>query len=221
MPYVRRRKVYRRKNYRKKGARPWYMRRYNAMELAGKAFQGVKYIKSMINAEKKKFDTGPTTVALSSAGASSDYFSSITAGDDVGNRNGNSILAKGIKFRATLTAHASAVTSYARIIILQDTEFTGSPPGITDILTGMNMTSNLNVDTTGRFNILHDKIYQIGAIWPQRCIDHYMKLNNHIKYTGVNAGDRYKNQILMYAFSDQATNTPSLTYSARLYFYDN
>lgn len=221
-------RYYKRRNYKRKAygtRKPNYTVVGSATYLAKRALQGVKYIKSMINCEKKYRDTTFT--------GSVDWNGSILclslcgAGDDVNNRQGNSILCRSLYDRMDIQANANAVNTYFRIIIFQDKENTGTDPTPADVLqtVGSNLapTSPLNVDHISRYSILCDKSMVMDAQQGiTKMFSKYINMQTHLKFTGINATDIYKGALYMLLISNQnTTNLPAYQLSNRMGFYDN
>lgn len=228
MPKYAKRKSNRR--YRSKNLR-WYNRPINmsVSDIATQAYKGVKYLRGLVNVENKKFDVAATGQAVDYAGTVI-RLSTVQAGDDVGNRNGNSILAKKLLFRMTLHGNTTADSTVFRCIIFYDTQFNGTnpTPGLVlesgQLSTANSVNAPLNVDSAGRFTILRDKVYvlnnQLDAYSVVKHLKYWIPLNFHIKFTDTTTGG-WTNQLFVLFISDQQTNTPAVDYSSRLNFYDN
>lgn len=219
MPYYRRRvKRYGRKRYRKRPTGGLH----TAMQIARTAYRGVKFIKGLVNVEKHYQDT---TVNQTVANTGSVILlSGIAQGDDVNNRQGNSILAKTLycRFYVQRDVANTSVANYVRCIIAKDLENTGSTPSISDLLTAVNVTSALNVDHTARYQILMDKVYAL-SLNGTMClsIKKFIKINDHLKYTGSAATDVYKNNIYLFIVASEASNLPYINGNFRISWYDN
>lgn len=188
----------------------------------------VTYLAGMVNSEKMYFDT--------TASANYDFsgavvpITNIAAGDDEGNRTGNSILGKSIYFQLTaskLTANTNP-TNNVRIIIVQDKLNTGTAPTWGDLIatgnlgTGYAVLSPLNIDHTVRYKILMDKRMTLSTNGTQGTISRkYIKMHTHINYTGTAATDYYKNNIYVFIISDQSTSAPLVNFIARFAYHDN
>lgn len=214
------------KNLRKRSYRsmPWYAKKYSIGDMAAKAVQGVSYLKGLINTERMYFDKNDTV--------SPDYNGSVTllsgipTGDDVGQRTGNSILAKSLYLNISATMNSSATTTLVRVIVFMDTLNTGSTPTVSNILSvtgnGYAPLCPINVDSTPRYKILYDKKITFSNTGTRLIrLTKYLKLQKHIKYTGVNATDVYKNNIYVVYISDQLTNVPAVNLCSRLGYHDN
>lgn len=219
MPRFRRRRYGRRR----RGAKPWYKRRYSAIQLASKAYRAARYLKTMVNAEKKKYDAS-TTLSVANAGASYAHLNAIAQGDGNGSRDGNSILMHSLSARFTVKQHASATMSQVRIILLQDSQQVGdTTPGWSTIFNDTDVNAFLHAQTgVGRFTILASRIVSLQSNGKQvQNLSLNLRLNKHARFNGTAATDIQKNGIYLFAISDEATNTPTVEYHTRLNFYDN
>lgn len=219
MPY---RKFKRGKRFGRRRRRPWYAKKYSVVDLAGKAWRGVKYLKSMINSEKHYFDL--TASGNIDTTGSVTLLTGVAQGDDVNNRQGNSVLGKTIYLRLITTRVAANTNpvNFGRVIIFKDMENTGTDPTIADVLQSATVISPLNVDHVARYQILADRVLPLslnGNEGSQHKF--YLRVNDHVKYTGSGAAAIYKNQIYMIIIGDQATNAPSWSCASRFGFYDN
>jgi hypothetical protein len=198
--------------------------------LARKAYKGVKFLRGLVNVENKKFDVAAVGQAVDWAGTQLARLSTVQGGDDVNNRNGNSILAKKLLFRFTARNNTTADSTMMRCIIFYDTQNNGTDPTASLVLeSGQLSTVNsvnapLNVDSAGRFTVLRDKVFsmnsQLDGAALTKHFEYWIPLNFHIKFTNVTTGG-WTNQLYVLFLSDQQTNTPAVDYSSRLMFYDN
>lgn len=222
MPYKKQKKN---KNYSKKNrSMPWYRRKFSPMEIASKAYSGVKYLKGLINTEKHYFDAG-TTSTIDSTGAAV-LLNGMAAGDDVNNRQGNSILAKTLYFQGYVRRDESnaTVVNGIRLLIVKDLEGTGTAPTITDILNSASVVAPLNVDHLPRYQVLVDvRDVLIKDQTDGFMIKKFLRIDDHLKYTGTGATDVYKNALYLILYGDiaAASNPPLLQWTSRLGYYDN
>lgn len=200
-----------------------YPRFNRVANVGGKVFglqRQVNFIKGLVNSELYTADT-TANINPSSTG-SIIPLNEIAQGDDVGNRTGNSILAKSLLIRIIAAMNATAITTFVRIIVFQDTSSLGTLPTVGDVLQTVSTTAPLDVDHFGRYVILRDKLLSMDDSSRQTFnLKWFLRLNTHIKFTGTTASDYYKNSLFMLILSDQATNTPSLEYNVRLRYHDN
>lgn len=197
----------------------------SALSMARRALSLGTMLKGMINCEKKYHDVSQTPEVISYNGDVT-LLSGMSAGDDVGNRDGNSILARSLHFRADITGNTTNTSNVTRCIIFIDKMNQGSAPGVSDILavTGSSnaVNSPLNVDHITRYSIILDKIWTTSVAGTQRHVfKKYINLYKHIKFTGTGNTDVYQNAIYVLWVTDVITNDPVVTWYSRLGFYDN
>lgn len=224
------------KSYKKKSySRRKYKKRPNLSQLTFRnpqtiaqaaygAYKGYNMLKGIINSELKRFDTNTATTLVNTGVIT--CINQIAAGDDVNNRQGNSILGKYLTWNYQLVMDAAAVHSNIRCMIIADTENIGVAPSLSDILqvatANNNITSPINVDTTDRYTVLYDRLHALSATGQQSVVRKvYRGLNFHLKYTNTGSSGFQKNSLFLVMIADNATNPPSITYSTRLAYYDN
>jgi len=194
--------------------------------LAYKAYRGVKYIKSLINVEKKFFDVadnntrGTTPVVIS--------LSNIAQGNDFNNRGGNSILLQSILTRLYIKHDMNKQGADAvRCILFRDNDQRGTDPAASDLLeTGSGftyMTAALNHTVGSRFDVIHDKTYTVSDQKQTINIKWFKKLNSHVKYTATTGNDAaaYEGALFMLIVSDENTTPPTVNLANRIRFTDN
>lgn len=219
------------KRYRKKTSnKPWYKKKYSAMELASKAVSGLKYVKGIINSEKH-FKTTSATAALINHGSGNNVIdlTAIAQGDQYFNRNGNSLLAKSVFIRGYIR-RASSTNNIVRIMVIMDKmNQSGTPPTYGAMFTGASSANapigNLRKDNGAniRYKILHTQMVVVDA--GAKSLVPFKKFidlgNTHIKYTGTLGSDQFKNQIYLVYVSDVNTNDPTIDYIVDVAYYDN
>ena len=207
--------------YGRKGL-PWYKRKYNAMELAGKAWSGVKAIRHLVNSEKLHLVTTSST-GISNTGSVA-IFNNIAQGDSISGRTGNSILMSDVLLRYECVINSSAASTLVRVIVFIDTEQVGDTnPAVSDVLQSVSTLAGLNKNQPGRFSVLYDRLVSLNSNGTQSFNDKwYLKnMDIHAKYNGTTANDINKNGIYLLLISDQATNTPTVSTNLTLGYYDN
>lgn len=188
------------------------------------AYKGFNILKGIINSEIKRFDSNnsvgmtstPTIVNLNQ----------IAAGDDANQRNGNSILAKYVILNYNVLMNVATATAACRVMIVVDTENTGTDPTAAQILQNSaatyNVSSPINIDNTARFTILADQKFTLSNTGNQSVIRKvYRKLNFHIKFTTTATTGFQKNSVYIMFMSTSATNEPIITWQTRVAYYDN
>lgn len=217
-PYTSRKRSYR---FRRKA--PWYRRKYSASEVAYKAFQGVKYLKGLVNSEMHHKDT---TISLSTQNLIT-HITSIAQGDNDFNRTGNSLLLRNIYIRGTMEIDP-AVTSNTRIslVLVKDLQqVSDSSPTLANIFnTPTDPNSLLSLSTSGRFKILWRKNYVLTpstASRPAIDINKYWKIYDHVRFNGTAATDIQKNGYYFCILTSESVNFPQIDCTARVGFHDN
>lgn len=228
MPYGR---GYRKRYTRKRGgsfvrkASGYARQASSAYALAKSAWAGVKMLKSLVNVEKKKFDTEVTISNVTSSGTIYDL-DLIAQGDTDQTRDGNSVLCQYINLKGRVQ-QANNIPSTVRLILFIDLQQIGdTAPGVNDVLDPSftnKYSAPLNNDTVGRFKILSDKSYNFN---PGSDILKSFKMfhrltGHHIRYNGASSTDIQKGGIYLLTISDQSTLFCSIDFSSRLTFTDN
>lgn len=214
--YRRRRPIRSRRGYRKSSGG-------SALALAKAAWKGVKFIRGIVNAEKRTH-----VVQLQTTVGTTPVINELTAiaqGDDYNGREGRSILAKSLYLRGYIQKNASATISVMRMIVVMDTMNQGTAPTWGDVFNSTDVSSPLSPTNSGgalgRFKILYDKLYRLTADTPTANLYVYRKLHHHIKYEGTASTDTVRNAIYILSLSTEATNTVGRDIFSTLKFYDN
>lgn len=190
--------------------------------MAKTAWRTAKYVKSLLNVEKKIHEVSSTT-----SPSSTGYVTALTdigQGDTINLRDGNSIKLTYMGLRATLTANASAPITYVRCIVFRDNQQEpDTVPAIGSLLESASVNSFLAQASLGRFSVLMDKVYSLNNNGPTqtRYIESNFKLNNHVRYNGSSSVDIQKGGYYILWLSNLATLTPGLSWNTRVRFIDN
>lgn len=230
MPYVKRyKKRSKKRGYssKKRSSKPWYMRKYNAYELAGKAWSAAKRLRGLINVEKKKFDT---ILGTSTSGTLVNCVA-IPQGDGDQTRDGNSVLLKSVYMRGTLANNSASPSTRFRIMLIRDLQqIADTAPSATDILdgglSGDFIRAPLNNETVGRYEILMDKIFVINQPFAsavfQRNLKEFFPMNHHVRFNGTAGTDIQKGGVYFLVIHDQPGGTlPTISLDIRSSYYDN
>lgn len=193
--------------------------------MAMKAWKLAKYVKSLVNVERKFCDTVQTASAISNAGVVQ-TLSAISEGNDFNQRAGLSVKATSLQCRYTVelpSGFASPEGQYFRQIIFIDKDNQGSAPVSSDVLESVTLTSPLNHTNGARFTILMDKTIFMsiaGQTGIQRT--YYSKMSHHLKYSNSTTGTR-EGQVYALWLTDGvgAGTNPILNFYSRIRYVDN
>ncbi len=192
---------------------------------AAKALAIARKLKSMLNVEYKSHQAGlPATPDLSGA---VQILTGIAQGDDQDDRDGNKIKSFSLQVKGTILQHASASTTFARLMVVQDRSGTTTQPGITDMFSTVaafaeGRPSLQTPQVNSRFKVISDTILHLSSNGTQlKRINLYRKLRGHIYYSGPAATDEGRGNIYMFVASNEATNKPSLLANSVFKWIDN
>jgi len=209
------------KTYKKKQAVGFFNKKFSVSDMAASAWNGVKYIKTLINVEKHIHIRGEASTVTQAGNVYN--LCAIAQGDGVGQRTGLSILCRSLTFRIHFVHNMTATRNMIRYMIVQDTQqVADTNPGVLDILES-DWQSGLNRNTMGRFKILRNAFVNVSTnANPQVFHDEFIDLTGqHIRYNGPNSGDVTKDGIYLVILGDNGTSLPSFSYNSRLHYYDN
>lgn len=191
-------------------------------------------VASLVNAEYHSYDRTGQSMTPNTAGSIL-YLSNMAQGDTEITRNGNSILPKGLTVRFHCQRNTSATQTALRLLCVVDRECDSTEPTLTEVLAVADIQSFRNRDMKGRFGVLYDKTIILDSQRPDRLLSFHKDFNQpqkipnpkrkwfHIYYDGATAAitDMRKNNIFLFALSDEETNTPTVTVYSRLKWVDN
>lgn len=200
-------------------------------QIASKVWRDVKYLKSLINVEFKRYDTDSGyIVPVLPAAATPSHLTTIAQGDGVSSRDGNSIRLKSLFMRFNFyralnsgPATPRAMTLF-RVILVQSIYNNNALPATSDILQNTAVfRSPINADESTGYRVLHDKIYQVTSDSPSFNTKWYLKLNHHCKWSGTTSAitDATSGHLFLFYFVDDTTNGDAFTVNTRLRFIDN
>lgn len=218
-----RRKTYRRRHFRKQ---PWYRRKYNAMEIATKAWRATRYLKGLVNSEMFNLIT-QNSVSINWSGSTQSIVA-VPQGDDPNSRTGNSIFVRSILVRFVVSDNSSnLLPTNVKLILFQDNQqISDSTPGMGDILqttaSALAPLSPLQQGTLGRFKILKTWHFTIDpSLNRQKTIDYYRKMYHHVRFNGAAGSDVQKGALYIGYITDRNTNLPTLEYMVKVSYHDN
>lgn len=213
----RRRRVYKRI--------PWYRKKYNAMQLASKAWRGVRKIRGLVNSEMLHLDKTYSSATISGTGSVSNL-TAIGQDDTVSGRTGNSILLRNCTWRLKFEINSSVTvdTSLMMAIVLDTQQVGDTTPAFTDVFAAANPESLLAVGTFGRFKVLYRKTYILTpASGGKPAIEVAKTLNmyHHVRFNGTTSSDIQKNGLYILLVGSESTNLPTVSGTVRIGYHDN
>ncbi len=196
----------------------------NYSNFAWQAWKDINIIRKFINTEVHYSD-----VNIGSGGVSSTPTFTLAngtqTGDDVTNRTGRSVKFENVDLRFILTNNATAVNTFTRVMIIQDTQPNAAIFAIGDLITATTVVAPYNTNNQYRFVIVFDEVYCLSTAGPSNISQVIRRaINFHTEYNSNNAGtvaDITTNSLYLVVFSDQATNTPTFQGNIRAWFVDN
>lgn len=216
MPY---KKNYRRRRYPRKS--DCLITKKTAMSYARKAYSGVKYLKTLVNAEKKFVDKA---INLSQGTtANSVLINGIEQGDAEYQRDGLSVLMNNVQVKGTITKNASATSDHIRMVIVKDNQQIADATTLTftDVFSAATMDSYLKRQNVGRFTILSDRVITLTSDAPTVFVKKYFKQVKHTRFNGTLDTDIQKDGIYVLFVGTEAVNTATIDLNARVAYYDN
>lgn len=212
------------KRGRRKTSKPWYKRKYNALQLAQKAASGVMYLKGLVNAEKKFHDVSVN--AAVSWNGSINHITAIAGGSGENQRNGNSIFARYVSLRGVVNSDPAAAVSTVRMLVIIDKDSDSGTPTFNEILGGAGTIfapfANINDDNRRRFKVLTTKLMTFSNAGQQSIpFKAYIPLKHHVRWNSSTSTDIDKGHVYVVFVSTVATNTPSMVLQSRVAYYDN
>ncbi len=194
---------------------------------ASKALAMAKYLKSVVNVEYKNFDVttlsqvvGVTPIIV--------QLTNIPQGDTTNTRDGASVKIVSLRLAYTITTHASAPQTIARIMIVCDKQTNQAIYTAADLFqdpdTGENIISPRNLDNSRRFRVLYDKLHSYSNVG--RVGDYHQvnkKLQLKIRYDGStpSIADLTQTSLSLVMICNQASNTCLVSHNTRLRYVDN
>lgn len=227
MPYGYRRRYGRRRRYKRKGSRSvgFLDRKYSTKDIAMSAWKSAKWLASMVNVEKKVY----TVDFVNTVGTSGSIqtLNNMAVGDTQNLRDGNSIKSKSVAITGNVRFSGGATDTMVRMVLLWDNQqVADNAPSLTDIFGSVTPSqyAQLNIETLGRFSIIADKRIIMTATnqaASNKTFKFVVKLNRHVRFNGTASSDIQKNGLYLVVFSNEATNTPTVSYSSQYRYVDN
>ncbi len=223
MPY---KKSYKRRSRRR------YGRAHSALDIASKSLAVAYGVKRLMNVEQKFLDTQGTGTEVPNAAGVIVQLTNVAQGDTDQTRDGAQIKLMSFSFKANVSVDASGSASgtLVSVFLIEDKQTNSAiyttANLLVDATAGDSLVSPLNLDNKFRFRVIKRwKSYVNLTGKSSFQIDYYKRFGNNMKirYDG-NAGDitdlASKSLSLLF-ISSEATNTPQVTFHARLRYVDN
>lgn len=195
-------------------------------KVAYDAYNMAMSVKNLLNVEYKFIETvtsgtittTPTIVLLTG----------IAQGDTQSTRNGNSLRARYVNMKYTITIDPDAGTSIVRVIMFRDKVSDGTVPTAGEVLNLASAIGNVahyNVNNArSRFIIGYDRVHTL-SINGVRGISgkFHRKVNQRIKYIGTDAtqGSCNTNHYYLLLVSNEVAEPPTINASTTVSYVDN
>ncbi len=212
MPYRRRYK--RRRRYRKKR---FMSGRWG---VAQRALHLARYLKGLINVEFKNLDTANSLTVTTSPSVT--HLTAISQGDGQNDRDGYQCRLKSFLYRFHVSTHASAVVTQLRCVIFKWNN--QATPSSADIIEGTSdPLTHIKINRHGMFVVLFDRLFNLTNEGKGKGFDStfYRRINVINQYDAAAGTDFTTGSIWALWLSDQATNSPTVDFNARIRFIDN
>lgn len=176
--------------------------------------------------EVKVYDINLTTIANVSTAGDSRSIAAITTGSLINNRDGNQISPFFMKMR--LQWHDTVITNtnvlYRTIIYRDLRQVGGEVPAVLDVLTVGNPLSMIVQSNRKRWKILFDRTWTRSkdSLTSNSFVAVIgLKLSLPMRWSGAASGAHNMNGLYMINLTNLAADTPSMTFTHRLFFNDN
>jgi len=207
-----------------------------ALATAKAAYEGVQYVKGLVNSELLKRTTAGDDVVKLPLDAPFNYdcfhLTALPSGDGDDERTGNSVLMKYLDVRMYFNWGGNPIgdtygvdpnAQQVRVLIVRDTQTVSdsADPGLTNIIQSRSVIAHLNSNTVGRFTILRDTNITLDRYHPTKYFEWKIAPNAHARYNGDTEDDIQKNAIYLLIFGESASPSSSYHFEFRLSYHDN
>jgi hypothetical protein len=207
----------------RRGRKPMRKQPITYYDISRKVIADVAYIKKLLNVEDKYNDSQAATAIANAATYA--LMNGLQLGNTSVTRNGQSIKCADFQFTATLTMAAAATTTFFRMIIFVDSASNATVPGVSDVYQDCTTVRSMRqVAYIKRFKVIYDELIALDTNNPLCVISKTFSLSHHTEFNTGNAGtiaDIASGSLYLLMFSDQAVNTPTISYWGRHSFVDN
>lgn len=198
----------------------------SAIGLARAAYRGYRYIRGLVNVEKKFYDvTGSGTVTTTPGVAA---LTGMAQGTDYNQREGLSVKTKSLYLQGNITCNPNIAGSYGqtvRVVIVIDKDNQGSNPGWGDVFESSSIISAVNHTNGKRFQILMDHNFKVAPGSTDGVINfkRFIRCSQHLKWSSTTGTSFREGHMFLLLLSDTANvnNVPTINYYSRLRYVDN
>lgn len=199
----------------------------DAYDLASRTWKGLNEIRKFINIEEKYSDINSSQSPDQNGAVT--CLSQLAQGTTMNTRVGNSVRCQHFSVRGRVAVNASVTTfSVVRVVVIRDMEGQGTPPVASDIFetVGTSAAPRQPLDWLNRkrFSLLYDTFLTVApASGCAREFFFTVELAKHVLYRGTTAASASDGEgsIYIVSLSDEATNTPTVSYSSRMTYTDD
>lgn len=198
----------------------------NAMKVAKTALGVAKFVKGVVNAEKKTYteDFGTTGTPITpSSNGSQACVSDIAQGDDYNARSGRTIRIKSIQWFGRVNINASSSFTNVRLVMYMDRDIqtSGTPLTLTDLIPSVYSLKSGDPVLMKRVRILFDRAITLTADGKEsHTFNKYLRCSIPLVFPST-VGASAQNSIFVVAMSNEGTNFPNVISQVRLRYYDN
>lgn len=199
----------------------------DAYDLASRTWKGLNEIRKFINIEEKYSDLNASQSPDQNGAVT--CLSQLAQGTTMNTRVGNSVRVQRVTVRARVAVNSAVTTfSVVRVAIIRDMEGQGSAPACSDIFetVGTSAAPRQPFDWLNRkrFALLYDTFLTVAPA--SGCAREFIfdvELAKHVLYRGTTAAAASDGEgsIYIVSLSDEATNTPTVSYSSRITYTDD
>ncbi len=202
----------------------------DAWSLAKRTAVGLNEIRKLINVEHKYNDRNNSLTA-SQAGAVQ-LLTNIAQGDDVTQRDGDSIKVQSTRIQGYIRRDSGSTSSeVCRVLLIRDLMNTGTTIAGSDIIQSAggvySPVSTYNFingnQLQNRFTILYDEVFTVDANNPMALFSYESKHDYHVFFRGTGSAftDAAAGAVFLMVLTDASVNPPIATFSTRILFTDN
>lgn len=187
----------------------------------------VQFLKSVLNPENGVFHYNASTTIGTGGSVLTPFL--IPQGNNVGERQGNSVKLSFVRVRYSIRCNAAAQNTFFRIIVAfdKDRNANTNTPTITDILDTADPLSFYVINTQildPRFHIVYDRVHSLSQISDTNAVgDFSTSPEVHCKFvgTGSTSASTGGNTPSIFIISSESVNLPTYNLFSEIRYYDN